>query len=301
MEYTTNTTEKRRLEEFCSKEGSDEYNKHILEKSVCLLDLLQSFPSCKPPLSLIVEHLPRLMPRAYSIASSPFVHPNSIRIVLNLVQDSRGRDGICTSWLYEKARHLLDLTTQFNALTLQNQEENMIPIFLRKYSKFRIPVNLTSPLIMIGPGTGVAPFIGFLEHIKKQWDNENNLSSLDNTLLFGCRFKDKDYIFKDDLKLYNNRKVLNKLMVCFSRESYTAENEKYVQDLFKKEKTVLINKLMKSDTFLFICGDALNMAREVHEVIVDCISEVQGISKEEAILFLKNLEKEGRYVRDVWR
>uniref|UniRef100_T1HGG0 Methionine synthase reductase n=1 Tax=Rhodnius prolixus TaxID=13249 RepID=T1HGG0_RHOPR len=301
LEYTTNGTEKRRLEELCSKEGSSEYNKHILEKSTCILDFLQSFPSCKPPLSVIIVHLPRLTPRAYSIASSPFVHPDSIRIVLNLIQDSRGRNGICTSWLYEKASHLLDLSNHFNALSLQNNaEENKIPIFLRKHSKFRIPMSLGSPLIMIGPGTGLAPFIGFLEHINKQWDNENNTSSLNNILLFGCRFKDRDYIFKEDLKLYYNKKVLNKFLVCFSRETNVEEKEKYVQDLFKKEKYTLIEYLMKSDTYIFVCGDALNMAKDVHDAIIDCIIDVHGIPREEAILVLQNLEKEGRYVRDVW-
>ncbi|KAK9509068.1 hypothetical protein O3M35_006467 [Rhynocoris fuscipes] len=300
LEFTEDTTEKRRLEEFCCREGSSEYNKYILENSTCLLDILETFQSCKPPLSLLIEHLPRLMPRAYSIASSPLVYPDSIRIIFTIVQDNRGRDGICTSWLRGKANHLLDLSEQLNELSLTESEFKKIPIFLRKRTKFHIPVDLNSPIIMIGPGTGLAPFIGFLEQRNNQLINKT-ISSSSDILLFGCRYKNKDFIYKKDLEYYRDEKVLNELFICFSRDNESDEDPKYVQDLFKKHKQNLVNLLINNDAYLFICGDALNMAKDVQEVIVNSISEVQGISNEEAINLLKDLENQGRYVKDVWR
>uniref|UniRef100_A0A0A9ZI52 Methionine synthase reductase n=2 Tax=Lygus hesperus TaxID=30085 RepID=A0A0A9ZI52_LYGHE len=163
-EYTTEYKEKRRLLELSSIEGAAEYDKYILQQGLTLSDVLTEIPSCVPPLSLLLEHLPRLMPRAYSIASSPLSCGKRINIVFNLVVTPRGRMGVCSSWLKNKFEDVDDLSKKFEKMGVQDSSptrtSKTIPLFFRKPSNFRIPTPIDAPLILIGPGTGVAPFIG---------------------------------------------------------------------------------------------------------------------------------------------
>ncbi|XP_063138782.1 methionine synthase reductase isoform X4 [Rattus norvegicus] len=104
-DYTSDATEKRRLQELCSKQGAADYNRFIRDASVCLLDLLLTFPSCQPPLNLLLEHLPKLQPRPYSCASSSLLHPDKLHFVFNIVELPSNttaaslRKGVCTGWL----------------------------------------------------------------------------------------------------------------------------------------------------------------------------------------------------------
>ncbi|KAL1115927.1 hypothetical protein AAG570_005422, partial [Ranatra chinensis] len=194
-ECASDSREKRRLAELCSREGWADYNEHIVEARRTLLDILQCFSSCSPPFSLLLEHLPRLCPRPYSIASSPLKCSDKIRVVLSVVETADGKRGVCSDWLHQTCQPLLDLSAKFELLQIsQNSPKVQIPLFLRKSSDFRVPEDVCIPLVMIGPGTGVAPFIGFLEH--RQLQCENTKLNQDNWLFFGCRYKEKDFIFK---------------------------------------------------------------------------------------------------------
>lgn len=301
IDYTSEDLEKRRLMELCSKEGSTEYNTQILSNKSSIIDILKAFPSCVPPLSLLIEQLPRLQPRPYSIASSPLENPDVLRIVFNVVYDSRKRRGICSGWLYDITRPFHDIAYRLNKLNLDEKSPPiMVQMYLRKPSKFQIPQDLTIPLIMIGPGTGIAPFIGFLEHRKRQLQNCTLKIFPRNLLLFGCRYPKKDEIYKDFLCSCDNLGVC-KYLVCYSRDDKSEGNSlKYVQDILKKKEDDIVSQLLSTETCIFICGNGITMGKDIIETLTCCFKNVQGIPEVEAKDIVNNLEKNGRILKDLW-
>ncbi|XP_062899930.1 methionine synthase reductase isoform X2 [Mobula hypostoma] len=173
VEYTSDPSEKRRLQELCSKQGAADYNQYIRDFNVCLLDILRSVPSCHPPFSLLVEHLPKLQARSYSAASSSKYYPGKLHFVFNIVEfpssavQPTARRGVCTGWLaqqvapglqsYDSEAAIADCSSDRFATT-------QISIFSRQNTFFHLPSDTAVPIIMVGPGTGVSPFIGFLQH-----------------------------------------------------------------------------------------------------------------------------------------
>ncbi|XP_055010218.1 methionine synthase reductase, partial [Boleophthalmus pectinirostris] len=162
VEYTGDSTQKRRLQELCSRQGATHYNMFVRDQNLSVLELLSAFPSCQAPLSLLIEHLPKLQPRPYSAASSCLRYPGKVHFVFSVVEFPActgrpdGRRGLCTGWLFDLI-----------STTLQSSGGQLLPkvhVSLRANCSFRLPSDPSVPLVMIGPGTGVAPFIGFLQH-----------------------------------------------------------------------------------------------------------------------------------------
>ncbi|KAG7262093.1 hypothetical protein CRUP_018551 [Coryphaenoides rupestris] len=186
---------KRRLQELCSKQGSADYNGFIRDPSLCLEELLDTFPSCTPPLSLLIEHLPKLQPRPYSAASSSLRHPGRLLFVFNVVQlpaccgRPRCREGLCSGWLADLVAPALE--SPGGPAPLPKIHVNMRPV-----GSFRAPSDPAVPLIMVGPGTGVAPFIGFLQ--QREIERRDNPDAVfgETWLFFGCRHKEQDYLFR---------------------------------------------------------------------------------------------------------
>ncbi|KAL7984632.1 hypothetical protein Chor_003202 [Crotalus horridus] len=181
VEYTTAISEKRRLQELCSKQGSSDYNSFIRDSRVSLLDLLQVFPTCKPPLSLLIdergfkakplysqvcsfsEHLPKLQARPYSVASSTLFHPGKMHFIFNILEFPSHlgelRRGVCTGWLADLVAPVLQVNQKSKEFF--SPQINITP---RLSNVFHLPDNPSVPFIMVGPGTGIAPFISFLQH-----------------------------------------------------------------------------------------------------------------------------------------
>ncbi|KAJ9601835.1 hypothetical protein L9F63_000017, partial [Diploptera punctata] len=239
--YTGDPLEKRRLEELCSKEGSDNYSKTIVEARTTLLDLLITFPSCCPPVERILEHLPRLQARPYSIASSPLKNDSEFHIVYSLLKfplfkpEIGLRYGICTGWL-DSATTPIQLNKSGTDLLLEgisnlslHDNTIKIPVYLRKNMGFTLPTDPTLPLILIGPGTGVAPYIGFLQHraIEKQTRTEIDFGEI--WLFFGCRYKDRDFLYRSEFEKFVDDGILTRLFLSFSRDSGKQDIPKYVQ------------------------------------------------------------------------
>lgn len=194
------------------------YTTHILNKGICILDIFSIFTSCKPPIEILLAHLPRLLPRAYSIVNSHTKDPHLIKICFSVMHLGNRRKGLTTSWLENiilssSINHKME---QLNiSENISNTKDCKIPIYLRNnLSGFNIPQDLSTPLILIGPGTGVSPFIGFLEErgmrnvkkpLGKAW------------LFFGCRNPKLDFIYEKELNYYKENGTLDKLTVAFSR------------------------------------------------------------------------------------
>ncbi|XP_057680952.1 methionine synthase reductase isoform X1 [Corythoichthys intestinalis] len=310
-EHTTNSVQKRRLLELSSKQGTADYNQFVRESSLSVLELLAAFPSCLPPLSLLIEHLPKLQPRPYSAASSCLQHPGKMNFVLSLVEFSAcsgrpaGRRGLCTGWLFDLAAPVLVLPGKGEPHC--DTALPQIHVSLRPNCSFRHPPDTSVPLVMVGPGTGVAPFIGFLQQREKERQQNPDAVFGETWLFFGCRYKDRDYLFREELEGFVLSGTLDHLKVCFSREDPKEEDTiisggtpKYVQHNLLLHSQKIINILLKQNGCLYVCGDAKNMAKDVNDSLIEMIKTELQIDQLEAMKQLASLREQKRYLQDIW-
>lgn len=283
IEYTENPEEKERLRFLCSHDGKEAAHQFLEKDSRDLLEVLQGFPSCHPPVDLIFELLPRLQCRYYSISSSAKAHPNSIGACVVVLKYTTPTDrtakGVCTNWLYD--------------LNDVDPATYRVPVFVRK-STFKLPKNLSKPIIMIGPGTGVAPFRGFIE--ERHWHRKQNKNVGDTVLFFGCRRSDQDFLYEDELRFYEKEGTL-RLFTAFSRDD--PNNKVYVQKRLLEQKE-LVWKCLQDGGSVYVCGDARHMARDVNKELIFIAQELGKKSEQEAISYIKSLRLANRYMEDVW-
>ncbi|XP_054237728.1 methionine synthase reductase [Indicator indicator] len=308
VECTRDAGEKRRLQELCSRQGASDYTRFIRDSNVCLLDLLHAFPSCKPSLNLLIEHLPKLQARSYSVSSSNLYRPGKLCFVFNIVEfpvcPTRrvSRKGVCTGWLAELVAPLLHPNENAVDTKGGSFSTEKITIFARPNNTFHLPADPSVPLVMVGPGTGIAPFIGFLQHRQKLREEHTDWEFGETWLFFGCRHQDRDYLFKDELRCFLENGTLTHLKVCFSRDSSTAEvaPPKYVQDVIRLYAKEVARVLLKERGYFYICGDKKHMADDVSDAVADILSmETEG-DKLEAMKILAVLRETKRYLQDVW-
>ena len=319
VEHTTGSSEKRRLQELCSKQGAADYTEFIRNPSVSFVGILQGFQSCHPPLERLLEHLPRLMPRLYSVASSPLQKENHLHFVFNIVkfpaipQARQERLGVCTGWLHtltaaqqdsqEKNKGELQdkLCEELSRLKLSGCPK--VPVFGRKNLHFKLPENPSIPVLMIGPGTGIAPFMGFLQHRQVQMRTSDSTPYGPMWLFFGCRHKDRDNLYENELEEYQSTGVLSKLFVSFSRDPQDDEGNplpRYVQHNLQLHAAEVADLIFNQGAVIYICGDAKNMARNVLETFLEIFQQYKGISLEEGRKELMQLRADERYHEDIW-
>lgn len=310
VDHTRDGPEKRRLQELCSKQGAADYNHFIRDARVCLLDLLLAFPSCQPPLDILLEHLPKLQPRPYSCASSSLYHPDKLHFIFNVVEFLSHtpevvilRKGVCTGWLATLVAPFLEPNSQTSHADGGKAPTPKISIAPRAASAFRLPDDPSAPVIMVGPGTGIAPFIGFLQHREKLREQQPDGNFGEMWLFFGCRHKERDYLFRDELRHFLEHGTLTHLKVSFSRDARLGEEKappKYVQDSLQLHGQQVAKVLLREHGYVYVCGDAKNMAQDVHNSLVEIISKELGVDKLEAMKTLATLKEEKRYLQDIW-
>ncbi|XP_061172476.1 methionine synthase reductase-like [Saccostrea echinata] len=306
VEETANPKEKRRLQELCSKQGMADYTKFIRNPEISILDLLQAFPSSQPSVERLIESLPKLQPRPYSACSSPLKTPGHLDIVFNVVNIPEGdgrsfaRQGICTGMLDKRTSDIQNKDYEesegINGKILQLQ------ISARSNQFFHLPVDVSVSLILIGPGTGVAPFVGFLQHreIQKSHSEFEDQVFGEIFLFFGCRNQSQDFLFREELKRLQEVHVLTKLFVSFSRENQSTEGPKYVQDNILKNAEQVLDLIENKSAVIYVCGDAKNMAKDVNQTFMTILQENKGLSESEARSYVTKLRLEKRYLEDVW-
>ncbi|XP_051970757.1 methionine synthase reductase-like [Xyrauchen texanus] len=304
---TLKSSEKRRLLELCSKEGSADYNRFVRETNVCVLDLLRAFPSCLPPLSLLFEQLPKLQPRAYSAASSSLQYPGKVHFVFNVVEfpacpEHPARMGLCTGWLADHVSTiLLPLGTRPASEGLGTLAQPKVYVRPRPSSTFRLPTDPSVPIMMVGPGTGVAPFIGFLQQREKEREANQETTFGETWLFFGCRHKDKDFLFREELERFVHNGTLSHLIVCFSRDETDAVNRpRYVQQNLVIHAKNVASILLKDKGYLYVCGDAKNMAKDVNDTLLEIIGNELQLDKLESMKTVARLRENYQYLQDIW-
>ncbi|MFE5322052.1 bifunctional cytochrome P450/NADPH--P450 reductase [Paenibacillus sp. NPDC056579] len=260
----------------------DAYQAGVLSKRLTMLELLEQYPACELPFERFIELLPPLKPRYYSISSSPRMQREQASITVSVVngpaRSGRGvYRGVATNYLATR------------------KPGDSIMMFVRTpESGFELPDDPETPIVMVGPGTGVAPFRGFIQARKALQQEGKALGEAH--LYFGCRNPHRDYLYREELE-QAQRDGLVTLHTAFSRVD--GEPKSYVQDLMKERAAELIGLLDRGGK-LYVCGDGSAMAPDVEATVRAAYREVHGATEEQALQWFERLQSGGFYAKDVW-
>jgi sulfite reductase (NADPH) flavoprotein alpha-component len=239
-----------------------------------VIDFLHEHRSVRFTPSEFVGLLSKLQPRLYSIASSLKAFPDAVHFIIDVVRyesHGRKRNGVCSSFIADRAENV------------------PVPVYPSS-SKFRLPDDPDTPIIMVGPGTGVAPFRAFLQERRaigargKSW------------LFFGSQRESCDYFYRDDFDELKSQGFLTRLDCAFSRDQ---QHKIYVQTRMQ-ENAAELWKWLEEGAHFFVCGDAKRMAKDVDAALTKIIESEGGKTPEQASEYVEQLKKDKRYKRDVY-
>lgn len=240
------------------------------------LDILNLNPKLSINPADLMSWLRPLQHRAYSISSSPKAHSGEVHLTIASVRwrfEGREHRGVASTWLADHCRTGDD-----------------VPIFASINKSFRVPVDNDASMIMVGPGTGIAPFRAFLEERRERGATGKNW------LFFGDQHRENDFIYEDEIGTLSRDGLLTRLDLAFSRD----QDEKiYVQNRMRENAAELYAWLEEGGYF-YVCGDALRMAKDVDQALLDIVRSEAGIDEDKALEYINQLKREKRYLRDVY-
>ena len=238
-------------------------------------DILTKFSPTFPTLGDFLSLFRKISPRLYSISNSLQAFPDSVHATIRSVQytqNEKNRYGVCSNFLADLA------------------PSSHVSVYIHSNENFRLPKDQSRPVIMIGPGTGIAPFRAFLQ------ERETSQSTGGNWLFFGDQRKLCDFLYQDELISFQKNGTLKRLSLAFSRDQ---SEKSYVQHEMLKESKDLF-QWIQDGASLYVCGDASRMAKDVHHTLLQILQSEGNLSLEKSEAFLSQLIAEKRYLRDVY-
>lgn len=262
------------LQALLSETGKADLRQYVHGRHI--LDVIQDYPVKGLTAEDFISTLRKLPPRLYSIASSHLVAPDEVHLTVAAVRyHSHGldREGVASTFLADRIA-----------------EGETVPVYVDSNPNFRLPTDLQTPIIMVGPGTGVAPFRAFLA------EREELGATGWNWLFFGDRNFQSDFLYQAEWLNWRKRGLLTRIDVAFSRDQ---AEKVYVQHRMRENARELYAWLEEGASF-YICGDGEGMAHDVHQALLDIVREQGGLSDDQALDYLRRLQKEKRYLKDVY-
>jgi cytochrome P450 / NADPH-cytochrome P450 reductase len=296
--YTSDPEQRSSLEGLVGTddESQTRFRNEVLARGRSLLDLLEDYPACDMPFEVFLDRLPPLRPRYYSISSSPMVSPDMCTITTGVLRGPARSgvgefNGVCSSYLES------------------NAPNSTVFAFVREPTiAFRPPDDPQLPMIMIGAGTGLAPFRGFLQERAAQ--RAGGVPVATSLLFFGCRTSDDDYLYEDELSRYEADGVV-KVDAVFSREGNP--QRRYVQDAIIQRSDEVWDLIANKRANIYVCGNANTMAPGVRTALIQVFrmnsSELRASASHEQLQepastdgnnWLAGLRAEGRFLEDIW-
>lgn len=244
------------------------------------VDILREFDEAKfdSPEDFLGQLSP-IPPRLYSIASSQQAHPDEVHLCIGIVRyttHGRNKTGLCSGYMADHAP----------------LHQPVIPVYVQESKSFRLPEDGGRDIIMVGPGTGVAPFRAFME--QRVLDGATGR----NWLIFGEQHRATDFLYGDEYLAWQRQDRLHRLDLAFSRDQ---DNKIYVQHRMKEKGRDLWDWL-QNGAYFYVCGDAKRMAKDVHQALIDIVAEHGAMSPENATEYVSRtlMKEEKRYLRDVY-
>ncbi|WML54674.1 sulfite reductase subunit alpha [Neobacillus sp. PS3-12] len=274
LQQAAELTDNEDLKKLILAENADQLKEYTSGRD--LLDMLRDFGPWKATAQEVVSLLRKMTPRLYSIASSFTAHPGQVHLTIGAVRytaHGRERKGVCSVLCAERVH-----------------EGDTLPVFVQPNKHFHLPESLETDIIMVGPGTGIAPFRAFIE------ERAVTKATGQTWLFFGDQHEACDFLYHDEFEQHQKDGVLTKLSTAWSRDT---EKKVYVQHKILEHSKELFAWLEKG-AYFFICGDKQNMAKDVHNALISAIAQEGGLSQEDAEAYLNDLQKQGRYQRDVY-
>lgn len=241
-----------------------------------VLAALEKFPGIRPDPEALIEVLEPLQPRLYSISSSPKTDPGKVTLTVDAVRytiDERLREGVASTFLDDRVDY-----------------EAPLKVYVQKAHGFSLPEDGATPIIMVGPGTGVAPFRAFIQ------ERMATKARGPSWLFFGHQRRERDFLYEDELTDFHSTGTLKHLSLAWSRDT---ETKVYVQDKMREEAEELYQWLEQGAHF-YVCGDALRMAKDVDNALVDIVAEQGGKSLGDAKAYVGAMKTNSRYQTDVY-
>ncbi|XP_029300133.1 NADPH-dependent diflavin oxidoreductase 1 [Cottoperca gobio] len=277
--FATNDVEQEKLLEFSSAAGQDELHSYCNRPRRTALEVLADFPHTTAELNAdyLLDLFPEIQPRSFSIASSLQAHPHRLQILVAVVRYKtklyKPRRGLCSTWLAS-----LDPA----------QGEVYVPLWVKKGS-LKFPKEKDPPVIMVGPGTGVAPFRSALQ--ERIAEGKNN-----NVLFFGCRSESKDFYFRSEWEEIMKTGYLT-LFTAFSRDQ---EEKVYVQDRVRENAELLWDLIANRRACFYIAGNAKEMPTSVCDALKEVFQKEGSMSAKDAEQMLATMERTGRFQSETW-
>jgi NADPH-ferrihemoprotein reductase len=274
------------LRRLASREGKEEFSRLVADPQLSVAELLAMFPSWRvgeERLGDLLEAMPRLKGRDYTIASSAAAQPARVALTVGVIREAKpARPGAA------EPRELIGVCSNF----LRDASAALVYV---KDSSFKLPKDPKVPIIMVGPGTGIAPMRAFVQERQFQIAKLGKQRIGEAVLFFGCRRDNEDFLYKEELLAALQSGALNKLHVAFSRQQ---ERKVYVQHLIHEQAAELW-ALIGKGAHVYVCG-ATKMGKDVHLAFVDLCKRAGGLDLDAAKAHVAALQASGRYVQELW-